>query len=59
MTHLSHLSLIQLVNNEKTDKNTVHSYLSLYESLLKNKRNTCLFLEINGVWHYKYEENLK
>ena len=41
MTHLSHLSLIQLVNNEKTDKNTVHSYLSLYESLLKNKRNTC------------------
>lgn len=34
-------TLLQLVNNEKTDKNTLHSYLSLYEILLKNKKNTC------------------
>jgi cephalosporin hydroxylase len=33
--------LIQLVNSEKTDKNTVHSYLPVYEVLLKNKKNTC------------------
>ena len=39
MIHLS--NLLQLVNSEKTDKNTVHSYLPLYEVLLKNKKNTC------------------
>jgi hypothetical protein len=39
MIHLNNLT--QLVNNEKTDKNTVHSYLPLYELLLKNKKNTC------------------
>jgi hypothetical protein len=41
MIHLSNLTLTQLVNSEKTDKNTVHSYLPLYEVLLKNKKNTC------------------
>lgn len=41
MIHLSNLTLTQLVNSEKTDKNTVHSYLPLYEALLKNKKNTC------------------
>ena len=34
-------TLLELVNNEKTDKNTFHSYLPLYEVLLKNKKNTC------------------
>ena len=34
-------TLLELVNNEKTDKNTVHSYLPLYDLLLKNKKNTC------------------
>jgi hypothetical protein len=33
--------LIELVNSEKTDKNTIHSYLPVYELLLKNKKNTC------------------
>ena len=41
MIHLSNLTLTQLVNSEKTDKNTIHSYLPLYELLLKNKKNTC------------------
>jgi hypothetical protein len=41
MIRLSNSTLTQLVNNEKTDKNTVHSYLPLYELLLKNKKNTC------------------
>jgi len=41
MINLNNLTLTQLVNSEKTDKNTVHSYLPLYEILLKNKKNTC------------------
>ena len=32
--------LKQLVNNVKTDKNTTHSYLDLYEKLLCTKKNT-------------------
>jgi hypothetical protein len=34
------MSLEQLVDNSKTDKNTRHSYLSLYEELLKSKKET-------------------
>ena len=34
------MSLIQLVDNTKTDKNTLHSYLGLYEKLLSPKKDT-------------------
>lgn len=34
------MSLIELVNNERTDKNTTHSYLELYEKLLNKKKYT-------------------
>ena len=34
------MSLAELVNNLRTDKNTLHSYLSLYQSLLINKKDT-------------------
>jgi len=34
------MTLLELVNNSKTDKNTTHSYLELYERLLCNKRET-------------------
>ena len=34
------MSLLELVDNERTDKNTIHSYLPLYEELLKNKKHT-------------------
>jgi len=34
------MNLIDIVNNDKTDKNTGHSYLDLYHNLLKNKRET-------------------
>ena len=34
------MSLLELVNNSLTDKNTTHSYLSLYQTLLENKRET-------------------
>ena len=33
-------TLNDLVDNSKTDKDTVHSYLPLYESLLQSKKNT-------------------
>ena len=34
------MSLEQIVDNERTDKNTVHSYLPLYQELLKGKKET-------------------
>lgn len=34
------MSLISLVDNSRTDKNTVHSYLELYEKLLCSKKET-------------------
>jgi predicted O-methyltransferase YrrM len=34
------MSLIDLVDNSRTDKNTVHAYLDLYQKLLEGKKNT-------------------
>lgn len=34
------MSLISLVDNSRTDKNTCHSYLELYDELFLNKKNT-------------------
>ena len=34
------MSLIELVDNDKTDKNTRHSYLELYEKLLISKKES-------------------
>ncbi len=34
------MSLEELVDNTKTDKNTVHSYLPLYQQLLQSKKET-------------------
>jgi hypothetical protein len=34
------MSLEEIVDNQRTDKNTVHSYLPLYEKLLSGKKNT-------------------
>ena len=34
------MSLEKLVNNLRTDKNTTHSYLPLYQKLLINKKET-------------------
>jgi len=33
------MSLIEIVDNSKTDKNTLHSYLGLYQKLLINKKD--------------------
>jgi len=35
------MSLVEIVDNSRTDKNTCHSYLELYETLLNNKKETC------------------
>jgi cephalosporin hydroxylase len=53
------MSLEQLVDNSKTDKNTLHSYLGLYQKLLISKKETAQnVLEVgifNGgsikLWH--------
>ena len=34
------MSLEEIVDNSRTDKNTVHSYLPLYNNLLKSKKDT-------------------
>ena len=34
------MSLVELADNTKTDKNTTHSYLPLYQELLANKQET-------------------
>jgi len=34
------MNLVDLVDNKRTDKNTVHSYLELYQNLLEKKRTT-------------------
>jgi hypothetical protein len=34
------MSLEELADNTRTDKNTVHSYLPLYEKLLSSKKYT-------------------
>ena len=53
------MSLIELVDNSRTDKNTTHSYLDLYEKLLFSKKETAKnILEIGifdggsiKLWH--------
>jgi cephalosporin hydroxylase len=34
------MNLYNIIDNDKTDKNTVHSYLDLYQSLFNNKKYT-------------------
>ena len=34
------MSLLELIDNSRSDKNTVHSYIDLYQSLLSAKKDT-------------------
>jgi hypothetical protein len=43
------MSLQSLVNNSKTDKNTTHSYLDLYESLLQKKKTSTKYVLEVGI----------
>lgn len=43
--------LSSIVDNTKTDKNTVHSYLELYETLLNKKKNTAKNVLEVGIYN--------
>jgi hypothetical protein len=43
------MNLTEISMLTKTDKNTVHSYLNLYEELLSNKRNTATHILEVGI----------
>lgn len=43
------MSLVELVDNNLTDKNTLHSYLDLYEQLLNYKKNTATHILEIGI----------
>ena len=45
------MSLEQLVDNLRTDKNTSHSYLPLYQTLLEGKKETAKNVLEVGIYH--------
>lgn len=45
------MSLVELADNSRTDKNTVHSYLPLYQQLLIHKKETAKNVLEVGVHH--------
>ena len=45
------MSLLSIVDNSRTDKNTVHSYLGLYQSLLISKKTTAKKVLEIGICH--------
>lgn len=47
------MSLVSLIDNTSTDKNTVHSYLELYEKLLSPKKNTAKNILEIGIGDFK------
>ena len=44
------MSLKDLINNSRSDKNTTHSYLDLYQKLLIHKKDTAKNVLEIGVW---------
>ena len=47
------MSLVSLIDNTSTDKNTVHSYLELYEKLLSPKKETAKNILEIGIGDFK------
>lgn len=45
------MNLVDLANNSRTDKNTAHSYLPLYQQLLINKKETAKNVLEVGICH--------
>lgn len=45
------MSLVEIIDNSRTDKNTVHSYLPLYQKLLINKKETANNILEIGIQH--------
>ncbi len=46
------MSLEEIVDNSRTDKNTVHSYLPLYQKLLISKKKTAKNVLEIGIYHH-------
>jgi hypothetical protein len=44
------MNLEEIVDNSRTDKNTLHSYLPLYQKILENKKNTATNVLEIGIW---------
>ena len=47
------MSLVSLIDDTETDKNTVHSYLELYETLLSPKKDTAKNILEIGIGDFK------
>ena len=47
------MSLLSLVDDAETDKNTDHSYLELYETLLSSKKDTAKNILEIGIGDYR------
>ena len=45
------MNLLELVDNTRTDKNTIHSYLELYQNLLVNKKETAKNVLEVGIYY--------
>ena len=45
------LTVESLIDNTRTDKNVLHSYLPLYEKLLKNKKETAQTVLEVGIYN--------
>jgi len=48
------MSLYEIIDNSNTDKNTTHSYLSLYQSLLEGKKETAKHVLEVGIGDFGY-----
>jgi len=46
-------TLAELINNERTDKNTIHSYLDIYEKLFSSKQKTAKNVLEVGIGYEK------
>ena len=47
------MSLVELIDDTLTDKNTAHSYLELYEKLLNSKKETAKNILEIGIGDFK------
>ena len=47
------MSLLELIDNSLTDKNTTHSYIELYQELLYSKKETATNVLEIGIGNFK------
>ena len=54
MTYYIIMSLFDLVDNSRTDKNTLHSYLVLYDQLMQSRKESAINVLEIGIGPYKH-----